>query len=209
MKNLKKTVIGLSLGLSILLTGCGDTAYTKEQLKVDTNNKIVYEKDGKTLANGSFSFKKSNEEGTINLDNGLVQKVVINKGNEKMEVNYKDKKIQSLDFGKYSKIECFDNGELKYIEVNDAQAKGLVKFNKGEKLPYYVLNEAKPSNSKIVFENDVLTISKLNNNQVIETHKKDSQRTEMVLNQVTNIMKNMANMLGENSYNEALNEIVK
>lgn len=207
MRNLKKAVVGLSLGLSILLTGCGENVYTKEQLKVDSNTKIVYEKDGKTLANGSFSYKNAVENGKVILDNGLIETLVVTKGNDKMEAKYKDKKLQLLDFGKLSKVEYFDNGDLKYLELNDEQAKAKIKYNKGEKQPYYVLNEAKPSNSKMVLENDILTISKLNNNQVIETHKKDSPRAQMILNQMANSMTMVANLLSENTYNGALKEI--
>ena len=50
-------------------------------------------------------------------------------------------------------------------------------------------------------------MSKLNNNQLLETHKKDSQRTQMILSQVTDAMQTLANTLSENVYNQALKEI--
>lgn len=207
MKSIKKSIVGLSLGLSMLLVGCGDSVYTKDQLKLDSNKKIVYEKDGKTFANGSFSYKTALEDGKIILNDGLIESVVINKGTEKMEAKYKDKKLLSLDFGENSKIEYFDDGKLKYLIFNDKQVKGEIKFNKGEEFPYYFLNEAKPSNSRGIFENDILTLSQLDNQQIFETHKKDSKRTQMVLAQVTNAMKTLANTLSENVYNQALKEI--
>ncbi|WP_368030614.1 hypothetical protein [Arcobacter sp. s6] len=207
MKNIKKAIVGLSLGLSMLLVGCGDSVYTKDQLKLDSNKKIVYEKDGKTFANGSFSYKTALEDGKIILNDGLIESVVINKGTEKMEAKYKDRKLLSLDFGENSKIEYFDDGKLKYLIFNDKQVKGEIKFNKGEEFPYYFLNEAKPSNSRGIFENDILTLSQLDNQQIFETHKKDSKRTQMILSQVTDAMKTLANTLSENVYNQALKEI--
>jgi hypothetical protein len=199
--------VGLSLGLSMLLVGCGDSVYTKDQLKLDSNKKIVYEKDGKTLANGTFDYKTAVEEGKVVLDDGLISSVVVSKGTEKMEAKYKDKKLLSLDFGENSKVEYFDDGKLKYLIFNDKQVKGEIKFNKGEEFPYYFLNEAKPSNSRGIFENDILTLSQLDNQQIFETHKKDSQRTQMILSQVTDAMKTLANTLSENVYNQALKEI--
>jgi hypothetical protein len=207
MKSIKKSIVGLSLGLLMLLIGCGDSVYTKDQLKLDSNNKVVYEKDGKTFANGSFSYKTALEDGKIILNDGLIESVVVNKGTEKMEAKYKDKKLLSLDFGENSKIEYFDDGKLKYLIFNDKQVKGEIKFNKGEEFPYYFLNEAKPSNSRGIFENDILTLSQLDNQQIFETHKKDSQRTQMILSQVTDAMKTLANTLSENVYNQALKEI--
>jgi hypothetical protein len=207
MKSIKKSIVGLSLGLSMLLVGCGDSVYTKDQLKLDSNKKIVYEKDGKTLANGTFDYKTAVEEGKVVLDDGLISSVVVSKGTEKMEAKYKDKKLLSLDFGENSKIEYFDDGKLKYLIFNDKQVKGEIKFNKGEEFPYYFLNEAKPSNSRGIFENDILTLSQLDNQQIFETHKKDSQRTQMILSQVTDAMKTLANTLSENVYNQALKEI--
>jgi hypothetical protein len=207
MKSIKKSIVGLSLGLSMLLVGCGDSVYTKDQLKLDSNKKIVYEKDGKTLANGTFDYKTAVEEGKVVLDDGLISSVVVSKGTEKMEAKYKDKKLLSLDFGENSKVEYFDDGKLKYLIFNDKQVKGEIKFNKGEEFPYYFLNEAKPSNSRGIFENDILTLSQLDNQQIFETHKKDSQRTQMILSQVTDAMKTLANTLSENVYNQALKEI--
>lgn len=207
MKNIKKAIVGLSLGLSMLLVGCGDSVYTKDQLKLDSNKKIVYEKDGKTFANGSFSYKTALENGKIILNDGLIESVVVIKGTEKMEAKYKDKKLLSLDFGENSKVEYFDDGKLKYLIFNDKQVKGEIKFNKGEEFPYYFLNEAKPSNSRGIFENDILTLSQLDNQQIFETHKKDSKRTQMILSQVTDAMKTLANTLSENVYNQALKEI--
>lgn len=209
MKNIKKAIVGLSLGLSMLLVGCGDSVYTKDQLKLDSNKKIVYEKDGKTFANGSFSYKTALEDGKIILNDGLIESVVVIKGTEKMEAKYKDKKLLSLDFGENSKVEYFDDGKLKYLIFNDKQVKGEIKFNKGEEFPYYFLNEAKPSNSRGIFENDILTLSQLDNQQIFETHKKDSKRTQMILSQVTDAMKTLANTLSENVYNQALGEISK
>jgi hypothetical protein len=178
MRDLKKLLSGLLLGLTVVFTGCGDTNYTKGQLSVV-------------------------------LDDGLISSVIVSKGTDKMEAKYKDKKLLSLDFGENSKIEYFDDGKLKYLIFNDKQVKGEIKFNKGEEFPYYFLNEAKPSNSKAIFENDILTLSQLDNQQIFETHKKDSQRTQMVLSQVTNAMKTLANTLSENVYNQALGEISK
>ena len=207
MKSIKKSIVGLPLGLSMLLVGCGDSVYTKDQLKLDSNKKIVYEKDGKTFANGSFSYKTALEDGKIILNDGLIESVVVSKGTEKMEAKYKNKKLLSLDFGENSKVEYFDDGKLKYLIFNDKQVKGEIKFNKGEEFPYYFLNEAKPSNSRGIFENDILTLSQLDNQQIFETHKKDSQRTQMILSQVTDAMKTLANTLSENVYNQALKEI--
>lgn len=209
MKNFKKSVIGLSLGLSILLSGCGDNVYTKEQISVDINNKTIYESDGKTLANGTFDYKTAIENGEIILEKGFIKTVVITKGNEKMQAKYKDKKLQYLDMGKYSKVEYFDSGELKYLFFQDNQSKSEVKFKKGEKYPYYILNEAKPTNNKIIYEDDILTISKLTNNQIIETHKKDSQRAQILLTQITSMVKNVANLLSDEMYNNALKEMIK
>lgn len=207
MENLKKAVVGLSLGLSILLTGCGENVYTKEQLKVDSSSKIVYEKDGKTLANGSFSYKNAVENGKVTLDNGLIETLVVTKGNDKMEAKYKDKKLQLLDFGNNSKVEYFENGDLKYLEFHDEQTKAKIKYNKGEKQPYYFFGEIKPTNAKVVLENDILTVSKLNNNQVIETHEKSSQKGQKILVDINDMIKNMANLLSENTYNGALKEM--
>lgn len=209
MRDIRKLLSGVLLGLTVVFTGCGDTNYTKGQLSVDNGTKIVYEKDGKTLANGTFDYKTAVEEGKVVLDDGLISSVVVSKGTEKMEAKYKDKKLLLLDFGENSKIEYFDDGKLKYLIFNDKQIKGEIKFNKGEEFPYYFLNEAKPSNSRGVFENDILTLSQLDNQQIFETHKKDSQRTQMILSQVTDVMKTIANTLSENVYNQALGEISK
>lgn len=209
MRDIRKLLSGLLLGLAVVFTGCGDTNYTKGQLSVDKGTKIVYEQDGKSLANGTFDYKTAVEEGKVVLDDGLISSVVVSKGTDKMDAKYKDKKLIALDFGENSKIEYFDNLELKYLIFNDKQVKGEIKFNKGEEFPYYFLNEAKPSNSKAIFENDILTLSQLDNQQIFETYKKDSQRTQMVLAQVTNAMKTLANTLSENVYNQALGEISK
>lgn len=206
---MKKLFIGFLLGIAILFSGCGDKTYTKEELSVDINKKIVYEKDGKTLASGKFNYKNTaNEEGEILLKDGLVSSIKIKKGEDKVDGKFKDKKLSSLDMGKNGKVEFFDNNDLKYVYYIDNNAKAEVKYKEGEKSPYYALNEAKPSNSKILFEDDILTISKLKTNKIIETHKKDSMRTSMILEQIDNSMKFIVNKLNENTYNNALKEIM-
>lgn len=208
MKNLRNLTIGLLLGVTVVFTGCGDTTYTKDQLNVDMSTKTVYEKDGKVLANGTFNYNKSDsEKGTLILKDGLVLSVNATKGEEKIQANFKDKKLLLLDIGKNGKTEFFDNGELKYILYVDANTKAEAKFNKDEELPTYILNEIKPSNNKVLYENDILTISKLDTNKILESYTKNDTKTKILLDQVGSMMKYIAQSSHSKMYDEALNEI--
>lgn len=84
MKNLLK-LIALSLIGMFVLTGCGNE-YKYVDLHIDLNNQLVYEKDKKTLASGTFGTEIG--ASTV-LEDGLIKSFSINAGRVKGEYNEK------------------------------------------------------------------------------------------------------------------------
>jgi hypothetical protein len=211
MRDIRKLLSGVLLGLTVVFTGCGDTNYTKGQLSVDKGTKIVYEQDGKTLANGTYNYEDNikNETGAIVLKDGLIESLTGKKNNMVVEAKFKNKVLILVDVKENSKIEFFEDGTIKYIDYKDDNTNAIATFNKGEEFPYYLSTEVKPSNTKIFFENDTMTISKLDTKEVIETLKKTDKKVQMILSQMSQGLKYMSKVSQENIYKEVLSEISK
>lgn len=86
MKNLIK-LIALSVIGMFVLTGCGNE-YKYKDLHIDLNNQLVYEKDKKTLASGTFG---TDVGASTVLENGLIKSFSIDAG--KYTGEYNDKKL--------------------------------------------------------------------------------------------------------------------
>lgn len=209
MKTLKK--IGLLISLSmIFLVACNseEKAYKNGDLQVDIKKQIVYEKDGKTKASGTYNNKNNKDEIKIVLKDGLVISSNAKRLTNSINLTFKNKILISLITGESSQTKFFNDGMPKEIYNVDAQSKASIKYKEGSENPYYLLVEAKPSNSKILFENEVMVISKLDSKVVIQTLNKTDAKAQMILQQMNNTLRIIAKSAQERMYEEVLKEIL-
>jgi len=142
------------------------------------------------------------------IKDGLIVSSNAKRGDNSIDLTFKNKILTSLVAGESSKSKFFDDGMPKEVYNIDAQSKASVKYTEDSKNPYYLLLEAKPSNSKILFENNVMTISKLDSKEVIQTLKETDSKAQMILQQMNRTLRFIANSAQERMYQEVLREIL-
>jgi hypothetical protein len=104
MNNFIKLITLSIVGL-FLLTGCGGTEYKYRDIHIDLNNQLVYEKDKKTLTNGSFG---SNIGASTILEDGLITSFTIDGDKIKGEFNEKKLLVSITKKGKTTTFKSVD-----------------------------------------------------------------------------------------------------
>jgi len=211
MKNLRKLSMLLILGLLLVLTGCSDNKeYKKEEVHVNINDQIVFEKDDKTLANGTLNYKsKKGENISVLLLDGQITSFKLNKNKENVDALFKNKILVSLKVGENSNTEYFDDGSLKYIYNVDSNAIAEIKYKETDSLPYYLSIEAKPSNRKILLQDNEMIISKLDTSEVLEKLIATDNQAKSRIQQMGNMMKHIAKASQDEMYVKVLKELIK
>lgn len=203
-----KSLAGIVLlSVVFLFTGCGND-YAKGDLIVDKAKGLVLEKESKDLANGTFTKNDNKETVSVVLEDGLIVSSESIKGDREITVEFDNKVLTSLVDGKTANYKFFEDGTIKEIFNSDNKTVAIIKFEEGESLPYFMDLEVKPSNNKIVFEDDTMTISVLDSNEVVEELKGSESKAKLILQQMSRTLKHVGKMSQQRMYKEALSEII-
>jgi len=203
-----KSLAGIVLlSVVFLFTGCGND-YAKGDLIVDRAKGLVLEKESKDLANGTFTKNDNKETVSVVLEDGLIVSSESIKGDREITVEFDNKVLTSLVNGKTANYKFFEDGTIKEIFNSDNKTVAIIKFEEGESLPYFMDLEVKPSNNKIVFEDDTMTTSVLDSNEVVEELKGSESKAKLILQQMSRTLKHVGKMSQQRMYKEALSEII-
>lgn len=206
MTRIKSLAGVVLLSVLFLFTGCGND-YIQGELIVD-NKGLVLEKESKDLANGTFTKSDSKETVSVVLEDGLIVSSESIKGDRKVTIEFSNKVLTSLVDGKTANYKFFEDGTIKEIFNSDDKTVAIIKFEEGESLPYFMDLEVKPSNNKIVFEDDTMTISFLDSNEVVEELNSSETKAKLILQQMSRTLKQVGKMSQQRMYKEALSEII-
>ena len=203
-----KSLAGIVLlSVVFLFTGCGND-YAKGDLIVDRAKGLVLEKESKDLANGTFTKNDNKETVSVVLEDGLIVSSESIKGDREITLEFDNKVLTSLVNGKTANYKFFEDGTIKEIFNSDNKTVAIIKFEEGESLPYFMDLEVKPSNNKIVFEDDTMTTSVLDSNEVVEELKGSESKAKLILQQMSRTLKHVGKMSQQRMYKEALSEII-